>query len=70
MIEDTNAAFLSFMEIGLGEKTFKPVPPLLLKSFVAGVITQLIKDSMSGKYAMTTQIIEQAEEMCWQAIRS
>ena len=69
MIEKMNAAFVESMDAGCRDQVFKAVPPALLKSFISGVIGQLVKDAWAGQFELTPEIIEQGEEMCWQAIR-
>ncbi len=62
-------AFLEMMENGCREQVLKAVPPLLHMSFVSGVIKEMVKEAWAGRLALTPEIIEQSEEMCWQAIR-
>ena len=69
MIEKMHAAFLEMMESGRRGQVFKAAPPALLMSVVSGVVSQMVKDAWAGRFELTPEIIEQGEEMCWQAIR-
>jgi AcrR family transcriptional regulator len=68
--EKIHNAFLGMMASGCSQQLFKAVPPQLHMSFVSGVISQMVKDAWAGRFDLTPEIIEQGEEMCWQAIRS
>jgi len=69
MNENMVAAFLEMMENGCRDQIFKAVPPMLHMSFITGVIKEMVKDAWAGRLELTPEIIEQGEEMCWQAIR-
>jgi len=71
LIERIQAAFVEMMANACRDQIFKAVPPQLHMSFMAGVISQLVKDAWADgcDIELTPDIIAQAEEMCWQALR-
>lgn len=71
LIDKIQAVFVEMITLGCQEQVLKAVPPQLHMSFIAGVITQLVKDAsvVSFNIALTPEVIASAEEMCWQALR-
>lgn len=65
--------------IGRGDETLalmrqegevKDIDPHLIMSLVSGVFNGLFQDSLNGFIELTDEIILQAENCCWDAIRS
>jgi TetR/AcrR family transcriptional regulator, repressor of fatR-cypB operon len=61
--------YIGFFERGCGEQIVKDVAPEVLMAVVGGILTELMKKHWGGWFELTPQLIEQAEEICWQAIR-
>lgn len=57
-----------FVETGKQEVT-KDVAPEILMSCVWGAIVHLMRDAWAGRLTLTPALIDQAELVCWEAIR-
>ena len=71
LVDKIQVAFVEMITFGCREQVLKAVAPQLHMSFIAGVISQLVKDASAKNVhiELTPEIIASAEEMCWQALR-
>jgi TetR/AcrR family transcriptional regulator, repressor of fatR-cypB operon len=50
-------------------KLMKSLPPEVLMAIVDGIFVGIMKASRQGQFEVTQEIIDAAEESCWEAIR-
>ena len=49
--------------------TMKPLQPEVLMAIVDGIFVGIMKASRQGRFEVTQEIVDAAEESCWEAIR-
>ncbi len=59
----------SFLLETARQRITKPVAPEVLMAVVWGGIVHLMKDAWAGRIALSDQVLEQAEDVCWEAAR-
>lgn len=67
--EKIHAEYLAFFEIGRHEQIIKDINPELIMAIVTGIFSEMMREYWAGHLQLTLEIIEQAEEACWHAIR-
>ncbi len=51
------------------QRITKPVAPEVLMAVVWGGIVHLMKDAWAGRLELTDDVLAQAEDVCWEAVR-
>lgn len=64
------APALQFFAATSAQKITKPLPTELLGSLVWGALVGLVKSAWEGRLALTPEVIDAAEQCCWEAIRA
>ncbi|MFZ5569252.1 MAG: TetR/AcrR family transcriptional regulator [Thermodesulfobacteriota bacterium] len=69
MSEQLHNEYLAFFEIGRRQEIIKDVEPQLIMAIVTGIFSEMLREYWAGHLKLTPEIIVQAEEACWHAIR-
>lgn len=67
--EKIHAEYKVFFEIGRREQIIKEVDPELIMTIVTGIFSEMMREYWVGHLKLTPDILREAEEACWQAIR-
>ncbi|MFQ6084379.1 MAG: TetR/AcrR family transcriptional regulator [Candidatus Aminicenantia bacterium] len=59
---------IALFEQAKKEQIIKNLPSALLISIVHGAMVAIIKNGQDGKFELTPEVVEQAENCCWEAI--
>ncbi len=59
----------AFLARTAAERITKPVSPAVLMAIVWGGIVRLVKDAWDGHLTLDEQTLQQAEDVCWEAVR-
>ena len=61
--------YIEYLERGRREQVIKDVPCELLMAVMSGIVTEIMKKHWGGWFELTPEVIAQAEDICWEAIR-
>ncbi len=64
------APAFQFFAATSAQKITKPLPTELLGSVVWGALVGLVKSAWEGRIGLTQEVIDAAEQCCWEAIRA
>jgi len=67
--DEISAYFIEILQSGQENEIIKSAPPEILLAVIFGSAFELLKAHWSDKVQLTPELMEQAEEMCWQAVR-
>jgi TetR/AcrR family transcriptional regulator, repressor of fatR-cypB operon len=67
--EKIHEEYRFFFEIGRQEQIIKDINPELIMAIVTGIFSEMMREFWAGHLQLTPELIDQAEEACWQAIR-
>ncbi len=67
--EKIHGEYLAFFEVGRQAQVIKDINPELIMAIVTGIFSEMMREYWAGHLQLTPEIIEQAEEACWHAIR-
>lgn len=67
--DEFTGRFMDLLRVGQSQQIINDAPVELLMAVIFGAFDEMMKSHWDGKIDLTPELIEQAEEMCWQAIR-
>ena len=61
--------YLAIFEQGRRDQIFKDVPAAALMATALGMGAEIMREYWAGRFELTEELINDLEEMCWQALR-
>lgn len=70
-LEEQHAGIVAkVIEKGQAEEALRPGPPILLAALLYGAVVGLVRASAEGRIQLTDEVLESAEQACWELIRA